>query len=176
MSDIFNIPQEEILLIGESNSIYGYPLISGLKNISNEIVNIMKYQKIKYVYGIDLGCGDGQTIKYFNTHIDNSEWVGIELSEYRISLGTESDKIINGNLLDIDYGEYNFIYTNNLVFDDELSKKLEIKIYNEFSGIIITTKPLEYGKLIANTRKIKIIKADTNWEKDKEFFFYLRLI
>jgi hypothetical protein len=91
-------------------------------------------------------------------------------------LGNLNEKIIWGNLLDIDYGIYNFIYVNNLVFDDELSMKLEIKIFNEFTGIIITTKPFTYGKLISNSKKIKIVKADTNWEKDVQFFFYTNII
>jgi hypothetical protein len=86
MNNIFIIPQEEIEIIGRENQIYGYPITSGLKKLTEEIIKIRKYYKIKYITGIDLGCGDGQLIDYFNKNIKKSIWNGIELSNYRISL------------------------------------------------------------------------------------------
>jgi len=172
-NNIFIIPDEEIEIIGEENQIYGFPILSGLKTLSNEITKISKFQKINYIYGIDLGCGDGQLIDYFNKSIHKSEWFGIELSKYRISLSNNQEDIIEGNLLDISYSDYNFIYVNNLAFDDILSIKLEIKIFNEFSGIILTTKPFSNKKLNDNCKIIKTVKADTNWQKNHVFYFYL---
>lgn len=171
--NIFIIPEEEIEEIGEENQIYGFPIFSGLKTLSTEITNVCKFQKINYIYGIDLGCGDGQLINYFNKTIQNSSWTGIELSKYRISLSTNPEDIIEGNLLDLDYSNYNFLYINNLAFDDKLCEKIEIKIFNEFLGIILVSKPFYYKKLNTKSKIIKTTKADTNWQKNHIFYFYL---
>ena len=171
--NIFVIPREEIEMIGEENQTYGFPIVSGLKVLSTEINKIIKYCKIEYIYGIDLGCGDGQTINYFNEQIINSEWTGIELSTYRISLSVNSDIIMEGNLLDLNYQDYNFIYVNNLAFDNDLCEKIENKILVEFHGIILTTGPFSNNKLIKKCKKIKNIKADTNWQKKHLFYVYL---
>jgi hypothetical protein len=171
--NIFSIPKEEIEKIGEENQIYGFPLLSGLQVLVNEILIISKFYKFNYIYGIDLGCGDGKTIDYFNKNIINSEWIGIEMSSYRISLSLNPTNIIEGNLLELDYQNYNFIYVNNLAFDDSLSDKLENKIFTEFTGIIFTTKPFSNLKLIKKIKKIKNVKADTNWQKKHNFNFYL---
>ena len=172
-NNIFIIPKEDIVKIGEENQIYGYPTVSGLKILTNEINNLVKHYKIKYIYGIDLGCGDGQTINYFNKYITNSQWDGIELSTYRISLSLNPDIIIEGNLLELNYKNYNFIYVNNLAFDDYLCDKLENKILIEFKGVAFTTKPFSNNKLIKKIKNIKNIKVDTNWQKNHIFSFYL---
>ena len=172
-NNIFIIPDKEIEIIGEENQIYGFPILSGLKTLSNEIINITKYKKINYINGIDLGCGDGQVINYFNQTIPNSSWTGIELSSYRISLSDNPENIIEGDLLDLNYSNYNFLYINNLAYDDELCNKIEIKILNEFSGIILVSKPFYYKKLNTNSKIIKKIKVDTNWQKNHFFYFYL---
>lgn len=171
--NIFVIPEEEIEIIGEENQIYGFPILTGLKTLSNEIINISRFQKINYINGIDLGCGDGQVINCFNQTIPNSSWTGVELSNYRISLSNKPEDIIEGDLLDLDYSEYNFLYINNLAFDDELCNKIEIKILNEFLGIILVSKPFYYKKLNSNSKIIKSIKVDTNWQKNHIFYFYL---
>jgi hypothetical protein len=171
-NNIFIIPKEEIKKIGEENQIYGFPTASGLKTLTDEINNIAKLHKIKYIYGIDLGCGNGETINYFNKHINDSEWTGVELSTYRISLSIVPEIIIEGNLLDLNYRHFNFIYVNNLAFEDYLSSKLECKILIEFTGVIFTTKPFSNNKLIKKIKKIKKIKADTNWQKNHVFYFY----
>lgn len=171
--NIFVIPDEEIIIIGKENQIYGFPVISGLKVLSKEINNISKFYKFNYIHGIDLGCGDGNVIDYFNDNIPNSEWIGIELSSYRISLSVNPNRILEGNLLDINYSDYNFLYINNLAFDDKLCEKIEIKILNEFSGIIIVSKSFNYKKLSTNCKIIKTIKVDTNWQKNHVFHFYL---
>lgn len=171
--NIFVIPTYEITEIGEENQIYGHPTIYGLCTLSNKINNICKYYKIKYIYGIDLGCGDGQTINYFNKFVLKSYWEGVELSTYRVSLSTNPDIIIEGNLLELDYKNYNFIYVNNLAFDDYLCDKLENKILSEFNGVILTTKPFSNKKLIKNISNIGNIKVDTNWQKKHLFYFYL---
>ena len=73
----------------------------------------------------------------------------------------------------IDYNNYNFMYINNLAFNDELCIKIEIKLLNEFKGIVLVSNPFQYRKLTFNSKIIKKIKADTNWQKNHIFYFYL---
>lgn len=172
MQNIFFIPKHEIDLIGFENQLYGFPLKTGLVNLVEFINSVLKKYKIKYVYGIDLGCGDGDVINYFNKYIINSEWIGIELSEYRINLSKCKDIIIEGNLLDICYGDYNFIYVNNLCFDDELEENMENKIYAEFTGFILTTNKIKLDKLLKKVTFVKMIEIDTNWQKNHIFYLF----
>jgi hypothetical protein len=60
-----------------------------------------------------------------------------------------------------------------LAFDDELCNKIEIKLFNEFTGIVLVSNPFQYKNLISNSKIIKTIKADTNWQKSHCFYFYL---
>jgi hypothetical protein len=174
--NIFDIPIEEIHAIGYENQIYGYPLKikSGLGKIADEINIIKNKYKIKYIYGIDLGCGNGELIDYFNKTINNSYWIGVELSNYRIHISNykNTNVIIEGNMLDLCYTDYNFLYINNLCFDDMLCEKLENKIVIEFSGHIITTKKFECQKLLKNISLIHTFPADTNWQKGYIFYLY----
>ena len=62
---------------------------------------------------------------------------------------------MEGDLLDISYSDYNFLYINNLAFDDELCEKIEIKLFNEFNGIILACKSFHYKKLTSNSKIIK---------------------
>jgi len=72
-------------------------------------------------------------IDNFNKNIENSNWSGIELSEYRVenSKYKNDNNLIIGDLLDLDYSDYNFIYLSNVCFTDELNSKIEYKILNE---------------------------------------------
>ena len=170
MTNIFVLPNEEINIIGFENQIYGFP--TDLKKLSDIIIKITKQHKINYIYGIDLGCGDGKTIDFFNKNIDKSKWIGIELSSYRINLSLNYSYIIEGNMLDIFYGDYNFIYVNNLCFDTILSEKLENKIYAEFKGYILTTTPFLLNKLNKNISLIESFPIDTNWQKKHIFYLW----
>ena len=176
MKNIFEIPIEEVHIIGYENQIYGYPLKTkaGLGKITDEIHIIKNKYKIEYIYGIDLGCGDGELVDYFNKNIDNSYWIGIELSSYRINLSDykNNNYIIEGNMLDLCYTDYNFLYINNLCFDAVLCEKLENKILFQFTGHIITTKKFEHDRLLKNISLIRTFTADTNWKKGHIFYLY----
>lgn len=170
--NLFKIPEEEIKKIGIENQIYGFATLYGLKNISNIINNIMKKNKIEYLYGIDLGCGDGMTIDYFNKYVNNSNWIGIEMSTHRINLSTykNNNYIIEGDFLKYYLGDYNFIYLNNLAFDDILLEKIENKISIEFTGFIITSKIMDSVKINKCLSRFGQFYADTNWQKNHIFY------
>ena len=167
--NIFNIPADEKELIGDSY-IYGFPTNKGLKKLNNEI-NLLNLPDIN---GIDLGCGDGRVIDNFNKNIKNSNWSGIELSEYRVenSQYKNDNNLIIGDLLDLDYSDYNFIYLSNVCFTDELNSKIEYKIFNEFNGYLLTFNKIEYYKLYRRSNLIKNFPIETNWIKEHQIFIY----
>jgi hypothetical protein len=171
-TELFIIPDEEIKLIGVQNQIYGCPTLNGLKKLKNSIELIQSQSNIDYIYGIDLGCGDGKIINYMNKYLSNNEWIGIELSKSRINLADNLDNIIEGNLLDLSYKNFNFIYVNNLCFDDELNEKLENKIYYEFNGFILASNQISSSKLLNIIDFVKIINIDMNWQRDYSFYLY----
>ena len=172
--DIFNIPESEIKLIGGTSHIYGFPTNKGMKKLNEEIINVQQKFKIESIYGIDLGCGDGKVIDFFNKNQSNSNWEGIELSETRIdqSIYKNDNNIISGNLLDLNYSSYNFIYSNNVCFEDELCDKLETKILQEFSGYFIFLKKITNYELYRKAHLIKDYIFETNWNKKQPFYFY----
>ena len=170
--NLFIIPDEEIKLIGAQNQIYGCPTWNGLNQLKNSIELIQSQLNIDYIYGIDLGCGDGKIINYMNKHSTNCEWIGIELSKSRINLADNLDNIIEGDLLDLSYKNYNFIYVNNLCFDDELNEKLENKIYYEFDGLILASNQITSSKLLNIIDFVKIINIDMNWQRNYSFYLY----
>ncbi len=172
--NIFKIPKDEIKLIGESNYIYGHLTNKGLKKISTHITDFMNKYEINYIKGIDLGCGDGELINYFNKNIKNNNWTGIELSETRINLSEYKDDnlLIQGDLLEINYSDYNFIFANNVCYDDELCEKLEDKIYREFRGFFIFSKKIINNNLYRSADLLNDALIETNWEKKHKFYFY----
>ncbi len=167
--NIFNIPADEKELIGDSY-IYGFPTNRGLKKLNQEI-NLLN---LKDIHGIDLGCGDGRVIDNYNKNIENSNWSGIELSEYRVenSKYKNDNNLIIGDLLDLDYSDYNFIYLSNVCFTDELNSKIEYKILNEFNGYLLTFNKIEYYKLFRRSNLIKKFSIETNWIKEHEVYIY----
>lgn len=173
--DLFTLPKDEIKLIGFENQIYGFPTNKGLKTLTKEIVNIKNQLSIDFINGVDLGCGNGALIDHFNKEIKDSNWIGIELSHTRIELSKykNDNLIIEGCLLQLDYNDYNFIYVNNLCFDEILNEKLENKIINEFNGLLLTTTKIENIRLIKDCNLIKKITSGTNWNKNHIFYLYL---
>lgn len=172
---MFELSFDEIEKIGESNAIYGYPTKNGMIELTIEIKKIINIHKFKDIIGIDLGCGDGKLIDFFNKNIKKSYWSGIELSYTRIEFSKFKDNncIIEGNLLDLSYRDYNFIYVNNICFDDKLTNELETKLQNEFSGILITTKDLCNKKLLHKSKLLNCKMIETNWIKKHRFSFYI---
>ncbi len=172
--NIFTIPEFEIKLIGGHSHVYGFPTYKGMKQLNILIKELQEKFQIENILGIDLGCGDGKLIDFFNKNLKKSNWDGIELSEYRIenSIYKNDNNLIFGNLLDLDYSDYNFIFVNNVCFEDELCNKLEHKMFREFSGYFIFSKKILNNKLYRSASLIKDFIIETNWNKNQSFYLY----
>ena len=170
--NIFIIPEVEIKRIGFENAVYGYPLEKGLIQLTDAIKTVLNEHDIEFIQGIDLGCGDGAVVNHFNKKIPSSEWHGIELSKYRLdnSKHKENNILMEGNLLEINFRPYDFIFCNNLAFDDELKKTLEKKIWREFSGYLILSDPIQFTRNIG--KELLTFPVKTNWSSAHMFYLY----
>jgi hypothetical protein len=170
--NIFIIPESEVKRIGFENAVYGYPLEKGLSQLTDIIKTILNENELEFVKGIDLGCGDGAVVDHFNRTIGGSEWHGIELSTYRLENSKYKDDniLMEGNLLEVNLRSYEFIFCNNLAFDDELKSALEKKIGREFSGYLILSDPIQFTRNIG--KELFTFPVRTNWSSSHIFYMY----
>ena len=170
--NIFLIPESEVKQIGFENAVYGFPTQKGLTQLVNAIRGVVDEIDIfDYIQGIDLGCGDGAVVDHFNKSISGSEWHGVELSAYRLNNSRYKDDniLMEGDLLKVNLRPYNFVFCNNLAFDDALKDALEQKVGREFSGLIVLSDTFtgSVGKIV-HTFPVR-----TNWSSAHMFYLYL---
>ncbi len=172
--NLFNIPYEEKAAIGLESHVYGHPTDGGMKQLATLIDSIKCEHSLEFINGIDLGCGDGKLVDYFNKNIENSEWHGIELSESRIQCSdyVNSNNIMHGDLLHIDYTDYNFLYINNVCFEDDLCERIEYKIRNEFGGYAIFSKKIQTPALYKHAICLATPQISMNWSKTHIIYVY----
>lgn len=170
--NIFSIPEKEIKRIGFENAVYGFPLEKGLTQLTDIIKTILNENELEFVKGIDLGCGDGAVVNHFNRTIGCSEWHGIELSAYRLENSKYKDNniLMEGDLLEVNFRSYDFIFCNNLAFDDELKEALEKKVKREFSGYFILSDPIQFTRNIG--KELFTFPVRTNWSSAHTFYLY----
>ncbi len=173
-SELFVIPDDEIRTIGVESSVYGFPTATGMKQLVSLFNTIKSTHKIEYIYGIDLGCGDGLLINYLNTQLTDSTWDGVELSTYRIHASNywETNTIHNCNLLELDYSLYNFIWVNNVCFEDDLCVALEQKLFTEFSGYFVFSKAPQNPVLYKHCMLLMQTPIEMNWAKKHNVYVY----
>jgi hypothetical protein len=157
--ELFNLPSSEIKLYGKQNLIYGSLTKKGIFNLSKLINKHIKHD----IYGIDLGCGDGELIYQLNKLLPNSKWEGVEISQHRVDLLKHDINIWQGDMLDENLRNYNLIHVDNLCFDDNLSNKLEQKIINEFNGLLITYKEPINEKFLSKVVFLESVTLEATW-------------
>jgi trans-aconitate methyltransferase len=155
---LFILPYNEIKSIGETNLTYGSLTNKGCSTMGNII---KKYRS--NIYGLDLGCGDGELIYNLQQIIPNSIWEGVEISEHRISLQTRDVAIWQGDILDENFKSYNVLHADNLCLDDLTSDKLEEKISNEFNGIYITYRTPKNIQFLKKSIFLESVLTETTW-------------
>jgi hypothetical protein len=156
---LFILPQNEIKLIGEVNLIYGSLTNKGLISMCN---TIKKYYK-NNIFGLDLGCGDGELIYNLQRILINSIWEGVEISDHRVSLQIRDVFIWQGDMLNENFKNYNILHADNLCLDDITSDKLEEKISYEFNGIYITYRTPKNIKFLEKAVLLETVFTETTW-------------
>ena len=77
---LFRLPLSEIREYGEETLTYGSLTENGLAAMSKKIRSYMPN-----IYGLDLGCGDGELIYHLQKTTD-APWDGVEISAHRINM------------------------------------------------------------------------------------------
>jgi len=165
---LYKLPESEIRQYGEVNLTYGSLTDKGVKTLVKEI---QKY--VTNIYGLDLGCGDGELIYNFEQLLPDSNWYGVEISEHRISLQIRNVNIWQGDMLLENFKPYNVIHADNLCLDDITIDKLEEKISIEFTGLYITYKYPENINFLKKAKYIDTILTETTWIMHEIYLFFI---
>ena len=156
---LFILPSSEIKSCGLQNLTYGSLTQKGLKTL---IKTINKYHKGP-IYGLDLGCGDGELIYHLQNDISNSVWEGVEISEHRVMAQVRDVNIWQGDMIDENLRPYNILHADNLCLDDDIAEKLENKIALEFSGLYITYRKPVSSQFLKKAIYIDTVITETTW-------------
>jgi len=156
---LFELPLSEVKSFGQDNLTYGSLTENGIKTM----VKSIKQYITSNIYGLDLGCGDGELIYHLEKTLDDSKWEGVEISEHRVSMQTKDVYIWQGDMLEENYKPYNILHADNLCLDEFTADKLEQKIANEFKGLYITYRYPENIKFLKRSRYISTVNTETTW-------------
>jgi tRNA G46 methylase TrmB len=156
---LFILPHDEIKSIGQTNLTYGSLTNKGCMNMSKTIKKYWKHN----IYGLDLGCGDGELIYNLQRLLPDSIWEGVEISDHRISLQKRDVTIWQGDMLKENFRIYNILHADNLCLDDNISDILEEKIINEFNGIYISYRTPKNLKFLEKAILLETVFTETTW-------------
>jgi len=157
LSQLYVLPAEEIKAHGLQALTYGSLTQKGIQTMINAIKVCFKGD----VYGLDLGCGDGELI----WHLQNGEarWEGVEISEHRVNLQTRDVCIWQGDFLKESFRPYNVLHADNLCLEDYVAEQLELKIAREFSGLYITYRTPVSIEFLKVARHLITVLTETTW-------------
>ena len=143
----------------------------------NKIINIskIKLNNLNTKIFADLGSGDGRTVFWASQFFNKS--IGIELSSARHSeainiknkfYNNDSISLINKDIIDYDYSNFDVIYISSLCFPDHLMEKLTHKLDNELkeNTLVFTISPLK------NCQDYEIINVDQTYINTSYLYFY----
>jgi len=168
-SKLYDLPESEIKLIGRNNLIYGSLTNKGVSTMCN---TIKKYCN-NNIYGLDLGCGDGELIYNLQKNLSNSIWDGVEISNYRVSLQKRDVNIWQGDMLDENFKCYNVLHADNLCLDENISDKLEQKIINEFNGLYISYRKPNNINFLKKAIYLDVVLTETTWINHLIYYYYI---
>jgi hypothetical protein len=157
---LFSLPVHEINTYGLENLIYGSLTEKGI----GRLVDIIKmYSEGGHVYLFDLGCGDGWLIGEIERRIDGSVCEGVEISQHRVDLQKNNVSIWQGDMLEENFREYNWLHANNLCLEDSVADKLEKKIAGEFKGLYISYRKAQNIEFLRRANLLGGFDVDATW-------------
>ena len=170
----FDISREMYKVSSDNNT----SLIYGEVN-HNNIADILLKYNLDYMSFLDIGSGTGKLILNLNDALFkyNINFVGIELEKHRheqalkdLSTRENIKNIIfeNNNFKNIFFGDYDYIYCCNTIFEEEDTNVLYNKLMKEFNGICIlfTTSSL----ILSYLKDIK--RVETSWCDNVPIYIY----
>ena len=127
---------------------------------------------------IDVGSGCGKLLIYLTSQFDDIYFEGIEIQKNRFHQSIINIKkycfdndniyIYNKCFTNIYFGNYDLLFSCNIIFSNKDNNLLYNKIINEFSGIFIlfTIHPKILNYLIEEN------KINTSWSNNVPIFIY----
>lgn len=164
---LFVLPHGEIKGVGLQNLTYGSLSTKGLRTMAD----IIKEIGPPNVYGLDLGCGDGELIYHLQNSLQSSIWEGVEISESRVLAALRPVTIWAGDMLEENFRPYNVLHADNLCLEDDNAEQLEEKITREFSGLYITYRTPQNLRFLRMARHVKTVVIETTWAKHPIMFY-----
>jgi len=164
---LFELPTDEISKYGRANLTYGSLTHKGINTLCNTLEPLIKTN----IYGLDLGCGDGELIYHLGKILNDSSWEGVEISSHRVDQRSRDVTIWAGDMLQENYRPYNVLHADNLCLDDDIADILELKIAREFNGIYITYRTPRNLKFLKQSRKLKTVPTQTTWTTHPIHFY-----
>lgn len=166
------------------NLTYGEITLGGIQklvDIYNSICPIKSYSVERRVF-YDLGSGVGKNVAMVAS-MENILSKGVEIVEDRhntaIIAYNKMNKslqsrieFINGSLFDIPLHNSAWIFVSNLLFSDELNKKLAKKLEKELqkNTLIGCSQEMQFSTI----RLIKTVRIPMTWDKSSETYIYIK--
>lgn len=166
---LYSLPKHEIQQYGLDILTYGSLSKRGLETTVYKIKTHCK----EPIYGFDLGCGDGELIWHFKQKLYDSEWEGVEISEYRVSQQTRDVCIWQGDMLDENFHVYNVLHADNLCLNEIIADMLEEKISQEFSGLYLSYRKPTNITFLRKAKLIEEVLTETTWGMHTIYYLYL---
>jgi len=164
---LFVLPPDEISQVGLQNLTYGTLTNKGLQTMKHSL----KYYGPNQIYGLDLGCGDGELIYHLEQGLQGSRWEGVEISEMRVEAATRPVTIWAGDMLTENFRPYNVLHADNLCLEDVIADQLEEKIVREFSGLYLTYRTPQNLRFLRQAKYLATIETETSWAKHPILFY-----
>lgn len=165
---LFDLPRSEIKKYGIENLTYGSLTQKGTERLCKELSPL-----ISNIYGLDLGCGDGELIYHLQKYIPDSIWEGVEISDHRVSQNMRDVTIWQGDMLNENLRPYNVLHADNLCLDEPIAELLECKIAKEFNGLYLTYRQPQNLLFLKTAKFIKSVLTETTWANHHIHFYRL---
>jgi hypothetical protein len=164
---LFELPTAEICQYGLANLTYGSLTQKGINTLCASLEPLVNTN----IYGLDLGCGDGELIYHLGKILQDSSWEGVEISNHRVNQRSRDVTIWSGDMLQENFRPYNVLHADNLCLDENIADILEEKIVREFTGIYITYRTPKNLKFLKQSCKVKTVPTQTTWTTHPIHFY-----
>jgi hypothetical protein len=163
---LFRLPLSEIREYGEETLTYGSLTEKGIASMSKKIESY-----VPNIYGLDLGCGDGELI--YHLQKSDAPWEGVEISAHRINMQKRDVNIWQGDMLEEDFRPYSVLHADNLCLSEATANLLEEKIAREFQGLYISYRSPESILFIKRAILLETAILETTWGPHPIHFLWL---
>ena len=167
---LFDLPREEIQQYGLENLIYGSLTARGLRTMIQTIQTLFK-KEADEIYGLDLGCGDGELVYHLSKEV--GIWEGVEISEHRVSSQIRDVCIWQGDFLEENLRPYNVLHADNLCLEDHIAEALERKIAIEFKGLYITYRRPTCPFFLRRAQHLSSVLTETTWTTHEIHYWWV---